>query len=181
MLKTLRRFQIATGAMAAVEFAFIAPMLVMLFFATIELSAAVDCRARVSDADSSAADLVAQSPSVTTADLANVYNASAAILYPNAMANAQLVLTSIADDGNGNNKVQWSRAYGTGATARVKNAVVTVPDGLIKAKSGQSVILAELRYNYLSPTAAVITGPLVMKNNFYSRPRRSATVICTNC
>ena len=38
--------------------------------------------------------------------------------------------------------------------------------------NGGSVIIAEVAYNYASPTSKVITGPLNMANNFYTKPRR---------
>ena len=42
--------------------------------------------------------------------------------------------------------------------------------------TGGSVIIAEMAYNYASPTTKVITGPINMTNNFYTKPRRIAQI-----
>ena len=39
-----------------------------------------------------------------------------------------------------------------------------------------SVIMAEVAYNYSSPTTKVITGPMNMTNSFYTKPRRVAQI-----
>jgi hypothetical protein len=86
-------------------------------------------------------------------------------------------------DGAGNGTVAWSQAStGTGLT---KNAAVTVPTGLMSAsscaKSACSVILATVTYNYTSPLGKFFIGSTTMNDHFYSRPRESATVNCTDC
>jgi hypothetical protein len=35
-----------------------------------------------------------------------------------------------------------------------------------------SIIMAEVAYNYVSPTTQVITGPMNMTNVWYTKPRR---------
>jgi len=47
---------------------------------------------------------------------------------------------------------------------------MTLPTGLMTANS--SVIVAEITYNYTSPTTKFITGTKVMSNTFYTKPRR---------
>jgi hypothetical protein len=53
---------------------------------------------------------------------------------------------------------------------RTVGSTVTLPQAIMT--SGGSVIIAEVAYNYASPTTNVITGPLNMTNNFYTKPRR---------
>ncbi|HEX3755866.1 MAG TPA: TadE/TadG family type IV pilus assembly protein, partial [Rhizomicrobium sp.] len=82
MLKNLFQFGKNRDGLAAIEFAFIAPVMVTLFFGTIELADALSCRTDVGSVADTAGDLVAQESTITTADLSNVYNAATAILYP---------------------------------------------------------------------------------------------------
>ena len=42
--------------------------------------------------------------------------------------------------------------------------------------NGGSVIIAEIAYNYASPTTKVIAGPINFTNNFYTKPRRVAQI-----
>ena len=174
MLKRVRRFSASRGGMAAVEFALIAPVMILMFFGVIELSEALNCKARVTRVASTAADLVAQTTAVSATDMTNVFNAANAVLYPFTATPAQIVISSIVDDGHGGAKVAWSDAQNT--TARARGATVTVPAGLIVSGSGGSVILAEITYVYSSPTTQALGANTTMTGSFYARPRRSATV-----
>lgn len=177
MLRKIAKLLRAKDGLAAVEFALLAPVMIAMFFGTIELSAAVDCRARVSNLASTGADLIAQETTVSTSDVNNVFSALNAILYPYPSAAAKIVISSIVDAGSGNAKVAWSNAQN--ATPRSVNATVSVPTGLIVSGSGGSVILTEVTYTYTSPTTQVLTGAVTMTSSFYARPRRSLTVTHT--
>jgi Flp pilus assembly protein TadG len=172
MLKRFFDMLKARDGLAAVEFAFLAPVMVLMFFGTVEVSAAVDCNTRVTNVASTAADLVAQETSVSSADMANVFSALNAIIYPYSAAGAKIIISSLVDDGHGGAKVAWSDAQN--ATPLTVGSAVTVPTGLIT--SGGSVIYAQVTYNYNSSPAVYLTGTLTMTSTFYARPRRSATV-----
>ena len=172
MLKRLAVMFRTSGGAAAIEFALLAPVMILMFFAVVELSAAVDCRTRVTNTASTAADLVAQETVVSSTDMANVFAALNAIVYPYPSAGSKIVITSIIDNGSGGGKVAWSDAQN--GTPRTVGSAVTVPTGLIT--SGGSVILAEVTYTYTSSTTQFLTGPITMTNIFYARPRRSASV-----
>ncbi len=172
MLSAIRRALRAKDAMAAVEFALIAPILVGLFLGTVELTDALVCDQKVTGLASTAADLIAQETAVTTNDMSNVLAAVNSIVYPYPTASIKVVISSLVDDGHGGAKVAWSCAEHT--TARTVNSAVTVPTGVIT--SGGSVILAEITYPFASSVGKLIVGTRNLTSSFYSRPRRSTTV-----
>jgi Flp pilus assembly protein TadG len=174
MLKRLQHFLKARDGLAAVEFALIAPVMIVLFFGALEFSMAIDCHTRVNNVAATTADLVAQSTVISSTDATNIFSAANSILYPYASAGAKIVVSSLVDDGKGAATVAWSEAQNT--TKRTQGATVSVPAGLIVSGSGGSVILAEISYSYTSPTLVVLTGPVNMTGSFYSKPRRSLTV-----
>jgi Flp pilus assembly protein TadG len=174
MLKLIGQFAKAKSGLAAVEFAFIAPVMIVMFFGAIELCQAIDCRARVNRVASTASDLVAQTTTVATADMTNIFNAASSILFPYSTSGTQIVVSSLIDNGQGGAKVAWSNAQN--ATARTAGSTVTVPTGLIVSGSGGSVIFTEVTYTYVPVTTKVLTGNITLRASFYSRPRRSATV-----
>ena len=165
----------ASGGAAAIEFALLAPVMIAMFFGVVEFSAAVDCRTRVTNMASTAADLVAQDTVISPADMTNVFAALNAIVFPFSSATSKIVISSIVDNGSGGGKVDWSDAQN--GPARTPGSSVTVPAGLIS--SGGSVILAEVTYTYSSPTTVVLIGAVTMSNSFYAHPRRSAKVTHT--
>ncbi|HVV64451.1 MAG TPA: TadE/TadG family type IV pilus assembly protein [Rhizomicrobium sp.] len=168
MLKALKIFSRARGGMAAAEFALILPVMLVLVFGAIEVTSALICKADVSQTASTASDLIAQEIDVSDADMTNVQNALTSLVYPFSTTNLHIVITSVVDDGNGGATVAWSDAYQ--ATARTEGTPVTVPTGLIT--TGGSVIMAEVTYNYTTPSNYLINMPITMTDVFYSHPRR---------
>jgi Flp pilus assembly protein TadG len=171
---------------AAVEFAMLLPIMITLFFGVVETSLALLCRADVSIMAGTAADLISQASTLDKADISNVYSAAGTILYPyydssTGSARPTIRLTSVADDGSGavgkdhmTGKVAWSCTQSGSGTltpaTRAKDDPFTLPQPIMTA--GGSVIVAEIAYNYASPTTKVITGPINFINNFYTKPRR---------
>ena len=161
--------------------------MITLFFGVVETSLALLCRADVSTMASTAADLISQVNTATTADVSNVYSAAGTILYPyydpsvGGSSRPTIRITSVKDDGSGavgqnhlTGTVAWTcTQVGSGTltpASRAVNSTVTLPQPIMTA--GGSVIIAEVAFSYASPTTKVITGALNMTNNFYTKPRR---------
>ncbi|MDO8290410.1 MAG: pilus assembly protein [Parvibaculum sp.] len=161
--------------MVAVEFALIVPVMITLYFGTIETTNAMTAARRVTNVAQTAADLTAQVTTVSTSDLDDIFSASTAILSPFPTNVVKITVTSVvASASNANTTtVAWSKAYG-GSTARSTNAAVTLPAGLTTV--GSSVIMVEVTYTYTSPIAEFITGPITMSEVAYLKPRRSVSV-----
>jgi len=182
------------SGLAAVEFALILPVMIILFFGVYETSQALSARADVVNLTSAAADLVAQDNAATSDDINNVYNAANAILYPFPVTGGQkptIRITSIIDDGLGvtdpatnitpphaSGKVDWvctqTGGVALGTAKPAQNDPVTLTQAIM-IKNG-SVIRVEVAYQYKSPTTQSITGPLVMKSTFFTKPRRAAQI-----
>jgi Flp pilus assembly protein TadG len=171
---------------AAVEFALLLPILITLFFGVVESSLALICRSDVSLMASTAGDLVSQASTLNKADISNVYSAAATVLYPyydgqQGSALPTIRVTSIVDDGSGaatgdqmTGKVAWTCTQAGSGTlspsSRTVGSTVTLPQPLMTDKG--SIVIAEVAYNYVSPTTKMITGPINFINNFYAKPRR---------
>src|SRR5262245_32494795 len=67
---------------AAIEFAFIAPLLFVMYFSTLELSLGIETSKKVSRVGSTVADLVAQQPSMSKAELDAIMVIGRSILQP---------------------------------------------------------------------------------------------------
>jgi Flp pilus assembly protein TadG len=164
-----------TRALAAVEFALIVPVMITLYFGTVETTNALTASRRVTNVAQTAADLTAQATSVSTSDINDIFAASTAILTPFSTSAVKIVITSVVASSSSatTTTVAWSKAYG-GGTARAANASVTLPTGLTTA--GSSVIMVEVAYTYTSPVGTFITGPITMSEVAYLKPRRSTSV-----
>lgn len=171
MLKLLKSFVAARDGLAAIEFAFIAPVLAILLLGTVEACNALQANQRVNNAASSVADLVAQESNLTTNELPNIYGAGSAIIFPFPSTNASIVITSIVNKAN-QNTVCWSQAKN--GTAYAKGTVMTVPAGVIA--SGGSAVLVQVSNSYTSPVGKLIVGTITMSSLFYSHPRLTPQV-----
>jgi len=180
--RLLRRFRRDSRGLAALEFALILPVLITMLFGMGELSLAVVCRTTITQVASTVADLVAQESTPTSTDLSNVYYAANTILYPYypnlSTSKPTIRITSVIFDTTTNSttvgRVAWTctqSGSGTLAVAsRAVNSTVTFSQPLLS--SGGSVLMSEVAYNYSSPTTQLLTGPINMRDSFYTKPRR---------
>lgn len=175
--ETTRRFLTDVRGLAAVEFALIVPVMITVYFGTIETTNALTAARRVTNVAQTAADLVAQATSVSASDVDDIFAASTAILTPFDTAAVKITISSVVADASNVTKVDWSAAYG-GATPRTANSTITLPAGL--TIPGTSVVMAEVTYLYTSPIGTFITGPITMSEVAYLRPRRTVSVAKTS-
>jgi len=191
MLRHIRRFAKARDGLAAIEFAFIAPVLAIMLMGTIELCQALECHQKITLVASSAADLVAQTTTVSSSGMNDVFSAASAIIYPFSQSSVSIVVSSVLSDGNGNGTVAWSKANANG-TALNPGDPVTLSQPLMStcdvngsnctpcAKGSCSVIYAQVSYSYVPLISQHLFGATTMSDYFYERPRKSATVAYTN-
>lgn len=164
---------------SAVEFALIAPFLIMTYFGVAELSQGITVQRRVSHAASAMGDLVAQADTtLATSDMNDMFAAASDLLSPFATGNLNLRVTSITGNASGAPRVDWSDASGPGLSAykHCDTVTPTLPTGLITA-AGDSVIMAEATYSYTATIAKIVPGGFNLNEHFYLRPRKVAHVL----
>ncbi len=117
----LRRFRRDRRGVSAVEFALVAPVLILIYFGMAELSQAMMAQRRVSHSASAIGDLVTQSNAVTvngvtsgtTSKLSDLFSAASTILSPFDTAPLKLRVSSITGVASGSNvtpTVDWCDA-----------------------------------------------------------------------
>lgn len=176
MSALLSRFRRDCRGVAAVEFAVLVPVMLVLFFGTIELSNAVAVDRKVTLTARTLSDLVSQGTSVSTTDIGNFFTAGNAIMTPYPTAPMTMRISAVNIDNNGIATIAWSK--GSNIAARAVNSTVTVPDGL-KIK-GTQLIWSEVSYTYTSIVPYVITGGVTLQEQCYTRPRQSSDVQFTS-
>src|SRR3954465_13055128 len=101
----LLRAALDDRGVAAIEFALIAPVAILLYAGFAELTMAMMAERRAAHAASVVADLVAQEQNVTAADMTAIFNIGNAIMTPFATTPLKLRVTSVVADVNGVPKV----------------------------------------------------------------------------
>ena len=169
----LRRFLGAQSGVAAVEFALVAPMMLIVFFGTVEATNLMTAKRRVTNAAATTADIAAQATQIFDNDVTEIFTAVSSVMTPFDAANAEIVLTSVQSDiATGAITVHWSEAMN--ATPYAQGAPFTLPAGLLQL--GSSVIVGEVRYTHNSALSQYVLGDMTLTDTFYMRPRRSNLV-----
>jgi Flp pilus assembly protein TadG len=171
----LLRYWRSERGLAAVEFAFVLPIILTMFLGLVELSQASGARAQIINMTSAAGDLVAQESSVTGSDLDSVFSAVNTMLFPNDTSEATITITSVIDGGAGNQPViAWSCSKGKTPVAMTKGSMPSpaLPDGLLAAGGGGSVIWSRVTYRYNSFLTYFLPAWTTWTNDFYLKPRR---------
>ena len=178
---------------AAVEFAFIAPLMVLLFFGLAQLSQAIIASRHANHSASTLGDLISQCSNINDADLANIFAAGNDIMAPlpaGATLLGQRVTSVEVTDSKGTTQAQWSNASDQAnlTTAYAVNQNVVLPANIVTTQ-GDSVILAESVYKYTFPFTAGGLLPMgansvslsfgqsmTFDDKTYFKPRKSALV-----
>jgi len=164
---------------SAVEFALIAPVMIAFYFGLAEFCQGYMAQKRSAHTASAAADLVAQSTgTVSKAELADIFGIGALILKPFTSTGLTQRISSVTRNSSGVAKVDWSQGKGISALTP-KATVTTIPANMIA--NGESLIMAETTYDYISPIDYVMPRTTKFKSVFYLRPRRVNTVLCSDC
>ena len=174
-MRSVRAFHRDQRGIAAVEFAMLAPVMILLYFGMAELCQAHMAHKRMSHVTSMVADLTARAQAVTRNELTDIFNIGGQIMEPFSDTPLQSRVSSITRDNTGVVRVDWS--FGRGMTPRT--GTVTVPAGLIN--NGESLIMSESIYDYDSPVDEFMPGVTELKRTYYLRPRIVDKVLCSDC
>tara|TARA_R110002073_G_scaffold20483_7_gene73295 strand:+ start:1180 stop:1719 length:540 start_codon:yes stop_codon:yes gene_type:complete len=157
---------------SAVEFALIAPFMILLYLGAVEISLALSIDRKITSAASALADLVAQDDVITDGEMADIMNAGGVIIAPFNTAPLQMRITSVLMNGSDEVRVQWSDAVGMNAYAAGGSA--PVPAGVLQRN--RSVIMVEVNYRYDTMFSELGVSQFDINEVFYLRPRQSIVV-----
>lgn len=182
---SVRDFVADRRALAATEFAVIVPLMLVMFFGTVEFSSAVAIDRKVTLIARALSDLASQSVKLTDADMKDTFTASISVIMPYDATLVKGTVSQIQIDANSIATIQWSRAgtIASGATqatlatsARKPGDKVTsmIPASLLIPST--YLILSEASYTYTPSVGYVLKSSLPLSDVSYTRPRQVACV-----
>ncbi|MDA4631280.1 pilus assembly protein, partial [Escherichia coli] len=117
---------------AALEFALIAPVMIMLLLGSIEITNGFDVNKKLARAGAMVGDLVTQQQSITKEKIADIMEIGTSILLPYWRDLPTITITSINVDANGNATVAWSQRKRdqTISTPYAKGSTITIDPNL---------------------------------------------------
>lgn len=172
----IRRWTGDERGVSAIEFAMLAPVLIAFYMGMTEFCQGFMAQKRMGHVSAAVADLIAQEETVTAATIDDIFDIGGLIMKPFPTASLHQRVSSVTRAG-GVDRVDWSR--GDGMTARSVGSTLTLPADLVD--DGQSVIVAEVTYDYDSAADYLMPGLTRFAHTYYLRPRTVDKTICTNC
>lgn len=194
ILRTIARFSRSRRGVAAVEFAFIVPILLTLYFVTMEVAQAIQTNKKVGRVSSMVADLITQQATMAPSQIDAIMKIGESILQPYNRSRPKIVVTAIQIDEDEDPEVQiaWSRQLENGTYSRPfpEGNKVDVPAKL--DKDGSFLIRVEAYLNYEpvitwtteQKTSLGLLGAfdgISMHETYYLRPRMSTDISCDDC
>ena len=167
-----QRFLAATEAVAAVEFAVLLPLLLLVLFGTIEFGTAIVIKSKLRAAASTVTEIANQYTTIQNSEMTAILGAAAAIITPYSISSASVLMSEITISSQGKATITWSDALN--GTARAPGSVMTVPSGI--AIPNTVLLLGEVSYLYTPAFGYAMTGTMTLSENLYAMPRSGAAI-----
>jgi len=161
---------------AAVEFALVLPVGLVLLYGEYEVGEAVAVSRKVTITARTVTDLVSQNSSLTNASLMTILNASAQIAAPFSTTPMTIVVSEITMDAGGRATVTWSKPLNT--TGLTPGDTLTMPANLMQPST--SIIWGRVTYTYTPVLGSKLIGPIPISDEVYLSPRLTASIPLTN-
>ena len=179
-LSLYRRFIASTRGVAAIEFAMILPVLLILLLATFDAGNAIAVYMKVRAATYILGAITNQystSVPITAADMTAVTGATSQVLAPYSGTPAVVISQlSISAGGKATATVDWSATLN--GTALTKGSSVTLPSTIASSTTTCRVypcylIFAQVSYTYTPVFGYFATGGITFSDSVYVTPRSS--------
>lgn len=163
----------------AVEFALVAPMLLLLYLGGSEISMAMSVSRRVAHAAATVADLASQKSVLQPNELRGIMQSAKAVIAPYSSQTLQLRLSSVKIDAAGKATVEWS-CPSTGLARLATGTPYALPTSFAAARN-RSLIVAETLFSYSPVSLTAFTGAFQMNSTELVDPRIGTSVSSAGC
>lgn len=180
---SFRRLRGDRSGVGAVEFALIAPVLIVLYIGSLEISVAMSVNKKVARAASSVADLVTQNTDVNKAMLKTMVDVAQSIITPFQINSLTIRISGIKIDNSGKKTIAWSwaedntRPYTVGAATSVPSELDVKNTFLVRTEVSMKYSLLLVAPNIQNVDVKTLT----MSKTYHLRQRIGDEVACSDC
>jgi Flp pilus assembly protein TadG len=178
---------------AAMEFALIAPVMILLFLGGVEVTDGFDVNKKLGRAGTMVGDLITQQQSITKEKIADIMEIGAATLLPYRRDLPKITVTSIEVDDKGSATVAWSQRkegqaistpYTKGSKIAVDSNLLIPKTNFIRVETGITYIplMAWTMKDTVTTSIGTSGKGVTMGKTAYGRVRQGEKAIaCSNC
>jgi len=185
----VRRFIASDRAVAAIEFAMVMPVLLLLFLGSFDAGNAIAVYAKVRAATYSLAAIANQYGSSSTTAISptimtGITGATTAILAPYSSSGITVVISQIKATSNTQATVSWSYSPTSGSALTPGAPFTSLPTNFVNntctnvsSTNACYAIFAQVSYTFTPMFGAFLTGPITLSDSLYTTPRVSQCVV----
>lgn len=191
LFRKLRRFAVDRRGVGAIEFAIVAPLLIMTYIGAFEVTVGVTVARKVARASSNVSDLLTRSETTNKTTLAAMKEVTRAVVAPFTQEYYTLKMTGVAVDAAGKATVawsrQWSRAKGASSesesTPYTVGAAVTLPSSVESKDS--FIVRTEFEMQHpillMAPNLSSNLSEITLGKTSFFRARQGKKITCSDC
>ena len=173
-----KRFARNEDGLALIEFAFVLPLMVLLYVGSVAVTMGVTTDRKLTLLARSLGDIVSQGTNMTPTSMTQVFDAGRVVMSPyNASATVlKMRLSSVRIKTNGQACIDWTSS-GTSGYSRTAGSNVTSLIPIDLRIPDTYLIVPEVEYIYNPVIGTDITGgPLTLHDVLFFRPRQGTSV-----
>lgn len=169
--RLLSRFFQETSAVAAIEFALILPLMLLIYIGTAEGSRLFIMDRKVAVVAGSVGDLVARMDgTISSVTLNDFFKAAEFTMLPYPATGLKQVVSSVYVEADGSGRVVWSRGY-NGGVARGTGTSIQIPDEMSRRFRSSYLIAGEASIRWTPIVDFVYTSGMDLDKIYFYRPR----------
>ncbi len=176
MRRFARRLIDDRRGVAAIEFAFVAPVLVLIFAGVVEVCEALSAQRRVNQIAATTADLIAQSETLSTSSASDIFAADTVIVSPYDSSALSVLACAVYTNTAGAQVVRWCKAYNDTALSAGAPSPAAIDTAVMR--SDEDMVVVRVRYTFSSPFTSLlaIRSTYSLSRVYFERPRVSSTI-----
>lgn len=181
----VRTFARSQKGVAAVEFALVVPIMLIIYMGTLEASSLIAMDRKVQSVAGAVGDLVARADkTVSETRIRDYFRAASGIMTPNDANGVEQIVTAVNVSSTGVTSIAWSRGYKNGSylttTQRVVGQTFPLPPEMIAISKGRQVIAGEAIQPFRPMLGLVFDHTVNLYRSSFYLPRFEGTITITN-
>lgn len=181
LVQRLRLLRVAEAGTAAVEFALILPIMLLVYIGSVEASAVISMDRRVQSVAGTLGDLVARADTnISAATLTDYFRAAGGIMTPYPADGLGQVVTQLEVDDDGTATIVWSRQYVDGTygvgTDYLPGDTYELAEAMQTIAAGNFLIVAEATNTYLPMYGFAFDQPIRLYRENFFMPRFGGSI-----
>ena len=174
LLHTTARLRREDDGSAAIEFAFIAPVMILMYFGLAEIASAISVDRKISHGTNVAGDLITQDAEMDLAEIEEALSAAIRVMTVNDGGKVTVEMRSYTMDSDDKIRSEGIVQLNKGANTLPAFDPSTLDDKLLSDKSG--IVVTRVAYTYTPLKLKFFDSDIMLKETFMLKPRRSDSV-----